>query len=371
MTSTTVIDQDGLNSALVNPAITEIYVDSPAGVWVELRDTGARYIEVKGSASVRAFGSASVRAFGSASVHASGSASVSAFDSASVRASGSASVHASGSASVRASDSASVRASGSASVSASDSASVRAFGSASVRAFGSASVRAFDSASVRAFGSASVSAFGSASVRAFGSASVRASGSASVSAFDSASVRAFGSASVHASGSASVHASGSASVRASKYVAVHLHSSRATVEGGVVIDLAQLNRSDPAAWCDMQGLEPEDGHVVVYKAVDDELVSDHGFVYPLGGTVEAPDWRATDECGYGLHFGPTPLHAAHYHSNSDAVRYLACRIPLDTMVGITDPTATAKCKAQRCEVLYEVDELGRKVESVVTAGGAR
>ena len=74
--------------------------------------------------------------------------------------------------------------------------------------------------------------FGSASVRAFGSASVSAFGSASVSAFGSASVRAFD----------------SASVRASAYVAVHLHSARATVEGGVVIDVTKLDMADRATW---------------------------------------------------------------------------------------------------------------------------
>ena len=81
-------------------------------------------------------------------------------------------------------------------------------------------------------GSASVSAVDSASVRASGSASVSASGSASVSAFGSASVRAFD----------------SASVRASAYVAVHLHSAQATINGGVVIDVTQLDLKDRSTW---------------------------------------------------------------------------------------------------------------------------
>ena len=60
----------------------------------------------------------------------------------------------------------------------------------------------------------------------------------------SALVHASGSASVIAWDSVSVHAWDSVSVRAGSHVAVHLHSAHATVTGGVVIDLTQIDLDD-------------------------------------------------------------------------------------------------------------------------------
>jgi hypothetical protein len=265
------------------------------------------------------------------------------------------------SASVRAYDSASVRALGSASVTAYDSASVMASDSASVTAYDSASVRAYDSASVRALGSASVTAYDSASVTAFGSASVTAYDSASVTASDSASVTAFGSASVTAFGSASVTAFGSASVRASSHVAVHLHSARVTVEGGVVIDVTALDLNDATAWAGYAGATVNpDGEVVLYKAVDADLKSERGFAYPIGETVECPDWAATNDCGGGLHLSPHPHQALAYFSR--ATRFLRCVVALDDLRPIPGyPNDPAKAKARRVTVLAEVDIHGKDV----------
>ena len=61
-----------------------IYINSPAGVWLEIGSTG--------SATVRAYDSATVTAYGSATVTATGSATVRAYDSATVRAYDSATV---------------------------------------------------------------------------------------------------------------------------------------------------------------------------------------------------------------------------------------------------------------------------------------
>jgi hypothetical protein len=355
-----------------------IIIDSPRGVWLELTSTGEAWVEARGSASVRAYGSASVRAYGSASVRAYdsasvsayGSASVSAYGSASVSAYGSASVSAYGSASVRAYDSASVRAYGSASVSAYGSASVRAYGSASVSAYGSASVSAYGSASVSAYDSASVSAYDSASVRASGSASVRAYGSASVSASGSASVRAYGSASVsaydsasvRAYDSASVRAYDSASVRASRFVAVHLHSASAHIKGGTVIDVTQIDLESQEHWTEYHGIETtDDGDLIVYKAVGDNLKSSYGFEYPIGETVTAPDWNPIAVCGYGLHFSPSPAQAQDYHS--EATRFLKCAVaPADAVILDGSATwTTPKLKARAAKVLAEVDVHGNEI----------
>jgi hypothetical protein len=307
-----------------------IDIVSEAGVWIDVVRTG--------SATVRAYGSATVRASGSATVRAYDSATVTAYDSATVTASGSATV--------TAYDSATVTAYGSATVTAYDSATVRAYGSATVTASGSATVRASDSATVRAYGSATV--------RAYDSATVTASDSATVTAYDSATVTAYG--------SATVTASDSATVRAGTHVAVHLHSKRATVEGGVVIDITDLDLDNPATWAAYKGLDVTDGKAIVYKAVDAALNAGHRWTltaYPIGGTVEAPDWQSDDKCGHGLHFSPHP-HLAHgyYTGEPGQERYLACEIDLTETVILDD-----KVKARACRVVHEVDIHGRQVQS--------
>jgi hypothetical protein len=235
------------------------------------------------------------------------------------------------------------------------SARVEAWGSASVVAWGSASVVAWDSARVVARGSARVVARGSASVVARDSASVAARDSARVEARDSARVEAQGSASVVARDSASVAARGSARVVASKYTAVHLHSTRATVTGGVVIDLTKLDLTTTADWADYHGVKTVDGDLIVYKAVDADLNSGRGFHYPIGGTVAAPDWKAGDFCGAGLHFSPSPAQARDYYP--DAARFLECAVdPADvSVIDGADTYSTPKLKARTARVLREVD----------------
>jgi hypothetical protein len=196
-------------------------------------------------------------------------------------------------------------------------------------------------------------------VVAYGSASVVASGSASVVAYGSASVRAYDSASVEAYGSASVQAYDSASVQAGTCVPVQQFPGyKGTTTGGVVIKIPDLYKVSPAEWIAFYALRPADGKVTVYKAVSKDLVSGHGMTYPLGGTVTAPDWDAVRESGQGLHFGPTPRHAARYHSG--AARYLACEIDADGLVPLGD-----KVKAASCLVVAEVDVHGKPVEGEV------
>ena len=250
----------------------------------------------------------------------------------------------SGSATVRAFDSATVRASGSA--------TVRASGSATVEAFGSATVRAFDSATVEAFGSATVEAFGSATVRAFGSATVRAYGSATVEASDSATVR--------ASGSTGVHAYGRSSTTATSHVAVHLHSARATIAGGVLIDLTTLDLHDPATWCDHHGVDiVEDGRAVLYKALGDDLTTGgeygHVFTWTVGADLVCPDWRDDHDCGGGLHLSPRPAQASTYRVNP--TRWMRCTVPLAEL----RPIDGSKAKARLVYVQAEVDEWARPV----------
>jgi hypothetical protein len=212
------------------------------------------------------------------------------------------------------------------------------------------------SSHVEAWGCSHVVAWGSSHVVARDSSHVVALDSSHVVAWGSSHVVARGSSHVVAWGSSHVEARGSSHVEARPLVAVHLHSVRAHVEGGVVIDVASIDQSDPQTWTDMQGVTVTDGHAVVYKAVDGDLRSGRGMAYPLGATVTAKDWKPTDECGYGLHFGPSPRHAREYHRG--ATRFLACSIPLAAAKGITDG-GPAKIKAQSCVVLHEVDIDGK------------
>ena len=244
---------------------------------------------------------------------------------------------------------------------------VRAYGSSSVIAYGSATVHACGSASVTAHGSASVIAGGSATVHAFSSASVTAHGSATVHACGSATVHAYGSASVTAGGSATVHAYESSSVTASTYVAVHLHSARVTHTGGVLIDCATIDETDPATWAEYHGATVEDGTVTLYKCIPQNLTSGTYWgrptVWQTSGDIECDDFKATNECGHGLHLSPTPGHALAYLPDEPHPRFLEVTASLDDIVPITG--GTAKCKVKSCTVVREVDVMGRPVTSEV------
>ena len=174
---------------------------------------------------------------------------------------------------------------------------------------------------------------------------VLASGSVTVRASDSATVR--------ASGSAIVRASDSATVEAAPYVAVHLFSARATVTGGVVIDIASLNQNDPRTWCELHGvMDDDDGNAHLYKAVDDNLTAGHSWTptaYTLGSDPHCNQWLANDCCGFGLHVCPTAWQARDHYS--DATRYLEVTAPLASL----RPIDATKCKAPTVHVLREVD----------------
>jgi hypothetical protein len=93
--------------------------------------------------------------------------------------------------------------------------------------------------------------------------------------------------------------------------------------------------------------------LIVYKAVDDDLKSGRGFAYPIGETVEDPQWEAGDFCGGGLHFSPHPHQAKYYFDG--ATRFLECAVSV-TEISVIDGnrTGTPKLKARRARVLREV-----------------
>ncbi|WP_147252571.1 hypothetical protein [Micromonospora endolithica] len=146
---------------------------------------------------------------------------------------------------------------------------------------------------------------------------------------------------------------------------MHLHSGQATVTGGVIIDVTQLDLTTAAAWCDHHGLTVTDGTVILYKALGDDLTAGGNYgkptVYTVGDTVTCDDWDDRDECGGGLHFSPTsptPHMATQYRY--DATRWLAVEVDAATLRPITGG-GTPKAKAPACRVLHEVDAFGRRI----------
>jgi hypothetical protein len=233
---------------------------------------------------------------------------------------------------------------------------VTAYDSSPVTEYGSSTVRASDSSTVRAYGSSTV--------RASDSSTVRASGSSTVTAYDSSTVTASDSSTVTAYGSSTVRAYGSSTVTASPYVAVHLHSSRATADGGVVINVAAIDRTDPKGWRKYHGVETVGAgkarEFIVYKAVDKDLKSGRGFAYPVGETVTDPNWAPGDFCGSGLHFSPTPVHAQYYFDA--ATRFLKVAVKVSELSIIDGNTQGApKLKAKSARVLAEVDINGNEL----------
>ena len=246
---------------------------------------------------------------------------------------------------------------------------IDARGSSHVIARGDSHVRAWDSSRVTARGSSHViaressrvEARGSSHVAAWDSSHVEASGDSHVKAWDSSRVTARESSHVEAWGSSHVGAWGSSHVIASTYTAVHLHSQAVTLNStGAVVDCTAIDLSDVAIWCDYYGIKINDGKAIVYKGVDNDLVAGHPYIpttYSIGKTVTASDWKNTTDCGYGLHFSPSPAATKNY---SDAQRFLACEIDLENLVPLGD-----KCKAPSARVLYEVDVFGNQTERII------
>ena len=203
--------------------------------------------------------------------------------------------------------------------------------------------------------SAHVEAWESAHVKAWGSAHVEARESAHVEAWESAHVEAWESAHVKAWESAHVEAWGSAHVEASKWTTVRKmlrHSG--IIEGGIVVLEPEISTVED--WCAYHGVTVKDGVAIVYKAVRDDYRSYHGFLYPLGGAPECPDWDGgAAECGGGLHFSPSPGTALSF--DASATRFLACPVALaDMRVPKTTDEYPFKIKARRiCGPIVEVD----------------
>ena len=91
------------------------------------------------------------------------------------------------------------------------------------------------------------------------------------------------------------------------------------------------------------------GKSLVLRVCRADMSSSHGFVWPRSGRVEAPDWRATSECGHGLHgwlWGVGDITCTDLHAAPDAV-YLVVEVETSALVDLA-----GKVKFRRGLVVY-------------------
>ena len=106
--------------------------------------------------------------------------------------------------------------------------------------------------------------------------------------------------------------------------------------------------SDAGVWLEV-GRAAAYGSSTV-RACDSNLKSERGFAYPIGETVECPDWTETNDCGGGLHLSPHTVQALAYFQG--ATRFLRCTVDRADLRPI--PGSPAKAKARRVTVVEEV-----------------
>ncbi|TAN06129.1 MAG: hypothetical protein EPN38_09345 [Rhodanobacteraceae bacterium] len=142
-----------------------------------------------------------------------------------------------------------------------------------------------------------------------------------------------------------MHAHDGSSIKAAPLVAVFLHSSTAVISGGVILDHSHLADMDGKAWCEYYGVKVSRGIATLYKAVNDHWTTSRGVDYSPGSKPRCDDFKPTNECGNGLHFGPTLLHAKAYFP--EATKFVAVGVKLTELQPIYRDGSTAKCKAPR------------------------
>ena len=175
------------------------------------------------------------------------------------------------------------------------------------------------------------------------------------------------------SSSPTVVARGSSKVsgNAGKYAAITAISYEASIiniMGAILLPSTVITTAEE--WCDYYGVEVENGIATLYKAVRADFGSIHeaAFKYTPGSVPEAPEWDPIPECGFGLHFSPTPLHAQ--DMSPTATRFVACPVALVDIVVHQGAEYPQKVKAPRLAApCYEVDRLGKPVDA--QAGGTR
>ena len=217
------------------------------------------------------------------------------------------------------------------------------WGSSRAELWGSSRAVLWESSSAVLWGSSRAVLWESSRAELWGSSSAELRESSSAVLGESSRAELGGSSRAELRESSSVHAYNNARVKAGPLCAVFVHSPTVNVSGGVILDCSNTNNMDGAAWCDHYGVKVSRGIATVYKAVNDAWTTKRGTDYSPGSKPSCKDFRDTDECGGGLHFGPTPRHARAYFDS--ATKFVAVGVKLSELRPITGDTA--KCKAPR------------------------
>ncbi len=131
------------------------------------------------------------------------------------------------------------------------------------------------------------------------------------------------------------------------------------MKGGVLIQIPEITTAEE--WCEFYGVEVRRGVVTLFKAVDKNFKSGHGFEYKPGSKPRAPDWDGGEnECGGGLHFSPRPALALQFMP--EAARFVGCPVKVAEIVVHKSPMYPSKVKAPGvCRPVFEVDIDGERI----------
>ena len=124
-----------------------------------------------------------------------------------------------------------------------------------------------------------------------------------------------------------------------------------------------LHAKDAADFCRLWGIAITDDVVVLFKAVNENFMSERGGYYTPGTIPIAADWDGGKmECGAGLHFCATPAMAKTF--NQAATRFVACPIKLSDIAIHADAEYPHKVKARGCcAPTWEVDIDGKAIKT--------
>jgi len=219
-------------------------------------------------------------------------------------------------------------------------------------------------------------------IEAYGSSTVRACDSSTVTAYGSSTVTACDSSTVTAYGSSTVTACDSSTVRATGANAVHVHSQYSTIDfvGLAVVFLKVLSeriKGDKArifdaiprpgveAWAEREGVEINDGAMVLYKRVSKDWKTQEDTrnetTWGIGSTLEIKNWKTPDEeCGEGkFHACSLPVFCDEFRS-TPGDRYIAISVAVTDAHAWPNGGYPHKIAFRKGNVLHEVDINGKE-----------
>ena len=225
-----------------------------------------------------------------------------------------------------------------------------------------AHVEARESAHVVARGSAHVEARESAHVVARDSAHVEARGSARVEAWESAHVVAWGCSTVHQKSAAIHELYGQSVCFLYDGYAVPLRKS----DGVTFVKVAPIK--DNAGWLEANAVVEADGHVILYKRVSKDLMTQENTSNPttswaIGKVKEHQNWKPHDsECGPGKYHACSKPYFCDEFRKTPGDRYIALKIALADIHAWPGGDYPHKIAFRKGVVLYECDRYGKEIQ---------